>query len=105
MKNQIIVLILLAICSVPVYSQASDAALRLVSDRDRNGRDPSGKLQVLSSAEHLSRGQVYFDNRQFPEAREHFKIIFEQYPGDAAVAPALLMTGRSFMWERQYASA
>jgi soluble lytic murein transglycosylase len=87
------------------FSQSSDAALRGVTEKDRVGRTGDGKLMSLSAAEHFSRGKTYFDNRQFPESREHFSKILELYPNDANLAGALFMTGRSYYWERDYARA
>lgn len=87
-----------------VYSQ-SDAALRSVIEKDRSDRDARGKLMTLSAAEHLSRGKIYFDNRHFPESREHFQKIFDNFGGDVAMSGALFMTGRSYYWERAYDKA
>ena len=78
-----------------VYSQ-SDAALRAVIEKDRADRDARGKLVTLTAAEHLSRGKIYFDNRHFPESREHFQKIFDNFATDAAMSGALFMTGRSY---------
>lgn len=86
-------------------AQASDAALRAVIEKDRASRDASGKLITLTAAEHLSRGQIYFDNRQFPQSREHFSKILDLFPNDPAMSGALFMTGRSYYWEREYAKA
>ena len=58
---------------------------------------------TLSASEHLSRGRIYFDNRQFPQAREHFQKILDNFPNDDSMASALFMTGRSYYWERSYA--
>lgn len=87
-----------------VYSQ-SDAALRQVIEKDRATRDARGKLVTLTAAEHLSRGKIYFDNRHFPESREHFQKIFDNFASDAAMSGALFMTGRSYYWERAYDKA
>ena len=87
------------------FCQQSDSALRGVSERDKNGRSSDGKMPTLTAAEHLFRGQTYFDNRQFPQAREHFQKIFDNYPADPAMSGALFMTGRSYYWEREYAKA
>ncbi len=86
-------------------AQASDAALRGVVERDRSSRDSSGKLLTLTAAEHLSRGETYFVNRQFPQSREHFSKILDLYPTDPAMSGAVFMTGRSYYWERAYARA
>ena len=82
-------------------AQASDAALKAVIEKDRTSRDSSGKLITLTAAEHLSRGQVYFDNRQFPQSREHFSKILDLYPNDPAMSGALYLTGRAYDLERE----
>ncbi|MGB7203053.1 MAG: transglycosylase SLT domain-containing protein [Pyrinomonadaceae bacterium] len=92
------------ILSAFVYSQ-SDAALRQVIEKDRSTRDARGKLVTLTAAEHLIRGKIYFDNRHFPESREHFQKIFDNFSTDAAMSGALFMTGRSYYWERAYDKA
>ena len=88
-----------------MMAQASDVALRAVIEKDKASRDASGKLITLTAAEHLSRGQIYFDNRQFPQSREHFTKILDLFPNDPAMSGALFMTGRSYYWEREYAKA
>ena len=87
------------------FSQVSDAALKGVVEKDKLSRGSDGKLATLTAAEHLERGRAYFDNRQFPQSREHFQKIFDNYSTDAAMSGALFMTGRSYYWERQYAKA
>jgi soluble lytic murein transglycosylase len=86
------------------YSQ-SDAALRQVIEKDRATRDARGKLVTLTAGEHLIRGKIYFDNRHFPESREHFQKIFDNFATDATMSGALFMTGRSYYWERSYDKA
>jgi TolA-binding protein len=88
-----------------MLAQASDVALRSVIEKDKASRDAGGKLITLTAAEHLSRGQIYFDNRQFPQSREHFSKILDLFPNDPAMSGALFMTGRSYYWEREYARA
>ena len=104
MKHIRIILVSLLLCSA-AFCQQSDSALRGVSGKDRSSRGKDNKLPTLSAAEHLLRGQTYFDNRQFPEAREHFQKIFDNYPTDPAMSTALFLTGRSYYWEREYAKA
>lgn len=105
MKHILAVAVVAFLLSVPAVPQQSDSALRSVAERDRASRSSDGTLQTLTAAEHLSRGQTYYDNRQFKEAREHFQKIFDNYPTDMAMAPALMLTGRTYMWEREYARA
>ncbi|MCC6824272.1 MAG: transglycosylase SLT domain-containing protein [Acidobacteria bacterium] len=87
-----------------LFAQASDASLKVVIEKDRSSRTADGRLMTLSAAEHLARGTVYFDNRSFPAAREHFQKIVDNYPNDPAISSALFMIGRSFYWERNYKS-
>lgn len=104
MKNLLTSIILLSLSTFAVC-QKSDASLRAVTLKDRSSRDARGGLPLLTASEHLERGKTYFDNRQFPQAREHFQQIFDHYATDPAMAPALFMTGRSYYWEREYERA
>lgn len=76
------ILALIVFTSGLAYSQASDAALKTVVDKDRSSRSADGKLMTLPAGEHLARGTVYFDNRSFVQAREHFQKILDNYPND-----------------------
>lgn len=86
-------------------AQNSDAALSRVASADLSSRDQSGMLRTLSAAEHLSRAEVYSSNRLFPQAREHWQKVFDNYPTDPGVPKALFGTARSYMWEREYEKA
>lgn len=88
-----------------VAQTQSDAALRRVTEQDRASRDASGKLPLLSAAEHLLRADVYSTNRLFPQAREHWMMYLANYPTDDGMPKALFGMARSFMWERQYDKA
>ncbi len=102
MKN-LLAIVFATVCFVVTMSaQASDAALKAVIEKDRSARSADGKLQTLSAAEHLARGTVYFDNRSFPQAREHFAKIIDIYASEPQLGSALWMTGRSYYWERDY---
>lgn len=84
----------------------SDASLARVTSQDKSVRNEKGEIPLLSMQEHLYRGEVYMANRHFPEAREHWKKIIENYSSDdAAMAKALFGMGRSYMWEREYQKA
>lgn len=98
-------ILVLTCFSLITFGQSSDAALRRAMDADKNSRDASGRLQTLSAAEHLGRAEAYSANRLFPEAREHWQKVFENYPDDAGIPKALFGTARSFMWERKYSDA
>ena len=99
--------VLLALFAIPAlaFPQSSDVALRRITEADRTSRNASGKLPVLSAAEHLSRAQTYMDNRLFPQAREHWAMVLANYPEDAGIPKALFGTARSYMWERDYDKA
>ncbi len=99
----IVILIVLACnCAAQVYT---DATLVRVREQDRASRDTSGKLPTISAAEHGYRAEVYSTNRAFPEAREHWQKILDNYPNDAGMPKTLLGIGRSYMWERKYEQA
>ena len=105
MKKSIVAAAFVALSVPVVFGQASDAALRRVTGADVSSRDASGKLETLSAAEHLSRAQTYADNRLFPQAREHWQKVFDNYPNDPGIPKALFGTARSYMWEREYGKA
>ncbi len=97
-------LIILAVATL-LGAQTSDAALRRVTQLDADQRDAAGKLPTLSAAEHLSRAETYMANRLFPQAREHWQKVFDNYPNDAGIPKAFFGTARSYMWERDYDKA
>jgi soluble lytic murein transglycosylase-like protein len=102
------ILVLSFVVLVSVFSaiaQTSDAALRRAIDADKAIRGAAGKLPTLSAGEHLSRAEAYSANRLFPEAREHWQKVLDNYPEDPGVPKALFGTARSYMWERKYADA
>jgi len=105
MKNLIAIISLTFLLSVVSFSQQSDAALRTVIEKDKMSRALDGNLVTLTAAEHLYRGQTYFENRLFPQSREHFQKILDLFPAEPAMSGALFMTGRSYYWEREYAKA
>lgn len=106
MKKIITTIAFLFAFSIVSFAQSSDAALRAVREKDIVSRDMSGKLQTLSAAEHLYRAEAYSSNRLFPQAREHWQIIVDNYAADAAAMPKTLFgIARSYMWERQYEKA
>ena len=96
---------LLALFAFTAIGQTSDAALRRITESDNAAKAVSGKLPVLSAAEHLSRAETYMANRLFPQAREHWAIVMREYPEDAGITKALFGTARSYMWEREYGKA
>ena len=105
MKNLLTAFAALAILVSAAFSQTSDAALRRAISLDADQRDSSGKLPTLEASEHLSRAETYMANRMFPQAREHWQKVLDNYPTDAGIAKAYFGTARSYMWERQYDKA
>src|SRR5688500_2848823 len=105
MKTLLTTLIALLVLVSSPLAQTSDAALRRAMRLDADQRDTGGKLPTLEAAEHLSRAETYMANRLFPNAREHWQKIFDNYPDDAGITKALFGTARSYMWERQYEKA
>ena len=89
----------------PVMGQRSDAALRRYMDQDAAARSGSGQLPLLSAGEHHARAEAYSSNRLFPQAREHWQKILDNYPNDPLMPKVLLGVGRSYMWERDYQKA
>ena len=105
MKHLLLTAAAVFITVFAVTAQSSDAALRRAIRLDDSQREASGKLPTLSAAEHLARAEAYSANRHFPEAREHWQKVFDNYPNDAGMPKALFGTARSYMWEKDYAKA
>jgi soluble lytic murein transglycosylase len=105
MKTLLIRLTSILILATSTLAQQSDSALRRVTQLDAGSRTAGNQLPTLSAAEHLSRAETYMANRLFPEAREHWQKVFDNYPNDAGIPKALFGTARSYMWERQYDKA
>ncbi len=102
MKTIISLIAFLIVLSIVTVAQ-SDSALKLAIEQDKMSRDAQGKLLTLTVAEHLTRGDVYMGNRQFPEAREHWQKILDNYSSDTNAMPrALFGMARALMWQRQY---
>ena len=106
MKQIIITVAVLLAFSIVSFAQSSDSVLRSVIEKDQTNRNAQGKLLTLPVGEHLSRAETYMSNRLFPQAREHWQQIIDNYPTDAAAMPKTLFgIARSYMWERQYEKA
>lgn len=104
MKTSLTTLFLILLTASIAFCQQSDAALRRAMRLDSDQR-VEGKLPTLDAAEHIARGEAYMSNRLFPEAREHWMKIIENYPEHPGMSKALFGMGRSYMWERQYDKA
>ena len=105
MKIHLIRLASILILSTSALAQQSDSSLRRVTRLDAGSRTAGNQLPTLSAAEHLARAETYMANRLFPEAREHWQKVFDNYPNDAGIPKALFGTARSYMWEREYDKA
>ena len=93
------------LCTIASCAQSSDSSLRNVTSKDRSNRSANGGLLPLTAEEHAARGRVYLENRHFPEAREHFQLIIDNFPDAPEMSYALMGMGRSLMWERAYDKA
>lgn len=93
------------LCTIASCAQSSDGVLRNVTDKDRSNRSADGDLLKLTASEHAARGRVYLDNRHFPEAREHFQLIIDNFSAAPEMSLPLMGMGRSLMWERSYDKA
>ena len=87
------------------FSQTSDAALQRAIAADKAAKAATGKLPLMAASDHLSRAEAYSANRLFPEAREHWDLVFANYPDDPGIPHALFLTARSYMWEKDYSKA
>ncbi len=106
MKKFPILTAILFVLSFGIFAQTyNDTALARVIAQDAGNRDASGKLQTLTAAEHIYRADVYSANRHFPEAREHWQKVLDNYPNDENMPKVLFGMARSFMWERDYQQA
>lgn len=105
MKHLFLIAAIVIFFAGAAYSQRSDAMLKKISEEDAASRDGSGALRLLSAAEHTLRASVYSSNRHFPEAREHWMKLIENYPNDGAIPAALFGIARSYMWEQKYQMA
>lgn len=105
MKKQFLAAALAALFSSVLSAQQSDAALRRAIADDIDSRGANGKLMTLPAAVHLARAETYSSNRMFPQAREHWRQVLDNYPDDAGTPKALFGTARSYMWEKKYETA
>lgn len=93
------------LCFTVSTQTVTDGDLKAVKQLDSQDRDAKGNLKTLPAEDHIRRGFVYLDNRQFPAAREHFSRVIDAYPTDPLLSRALFGLARSFMWEKRYVSA
>lgn len=94
-----------ATASLLKFQVQGDDALAVVRRTDSAGRGADGKLPQLTAEEHMRRAAVYFANRAFTEAREHWQTLITRYPTDQNVPAALFSTGRSFFQQQRYRDA
>ena len=106
MNKIILSIAIIFIFSFNLFAQTyGDATLAQIREKDKTSRDAKGKLNTLSAAEHAYRADVYSSNRVFPNAREHWQKLIENYPNDVNLPKAYMGIGRSYMWEREYSLA
>lgn len=106
MRKKFIPILIVLLVATNLYAQTyNDSVLADVTAKDRTSRSAKGLLNLLSASEHFYRADVYMSNRQFAQAREHWRKILDNYPRDINVPKALFGMGRSNMWERRYQTA
>jgi soluble lytic murein transglycosylase len=106
MQKLLALALLTAVACTSSHTQSvNDAMLRKITDADNQQKGVTGEIPDLSLAEHLQRAEAYSSNRLFPQARAHWQKVLDRFPDDPSVARALFGIGRSYMWERQYATA
>lgn len=106
MKKLFFISAALSILGLSGFAQTyNDSALSRVIIEDRSTRDSTKALQTLPVGTHIYRADVYMANRHFPEAREHWQKVLENYSTDANVPKTLFGIGRSYMWERNFEKA
>ena len=97
--------LVLAVGSVVDAQRPSDNSLEAVKASDRMDRTAKAKTIQLSIAEHMRRAGIYFANRAFAAAREHWQAVIDAYPNDSNIAAALYGMARSYYQERRYEDA
>ncbi len=85
--------------SLPNPAQPDDFALTAVKGLDflDGGKENVGKkAPQLTDVEHLRRASVYQFNRDFVDARLHYRAILENHPESGVVPDAMYQIGRGF---------
>jgi soluble lytic murein transglycosylase len=59
----------------------------------------------LTEYDHLNRARIYMFNRRFPEAREHWIALTEQFPSSKYKPEALFQGGRTYYLESNFDEA
>lgn len=79
-------------------AQPDDFALAAVIELDRldAGTEFGVKAPELTELIHLQRAQIYQFNRDFTDARLHYRAIAERFPASGFVPDALFQIGRGF---------
>jgi soluble lytic murein transglycosylase len=93
---------------LPNAAQPDDFALAGVRGLDEldGGTENFGKnVPQLTDTEHFRRAFIYQFNRNFPQARLHYRAIVERFPQSENVPDALFQTGRGFTQENNYNEA
>ncbi|MGI8495238.1 MAG: transglycosylase SLT domain-containing protein, partial [Pyrinomonadaceae bacterium] len=96
------------VTELPNASQPDDFALAGVKGLDELevGRENFGKIVApLDAFEHFRRASIYQFNRDFAEARLHFKSLVEHFPQSPNFADALYQIGRGYAQEKNYNEA
>lgn len=94
---------------LPNAGQPDDFALEAVRGLDRLDAQKAGDAGKIAPqiayAEHYRRAQIYQFNRDFNDARLHFRALNERFPASPNAPFALLQIGRGFALENNFADA
>lgn len=88
-------------------AQPDDYALAAVKGLDildgwKEGSDTAPKL---ADAEHLRRARIYQFNRDFRDARMHYRAIIDNYPASENIPDATYNVGRCYTLDTNYSEA
>ena len=61
--------------------------------------------RTLTEYDQLARARIYMFNRRFPEAREHWTALTEQFPSSKYKPEAMFQAGRTFYLENSFDDA
>jgi soluble lytic murein transglycosylase len=96
------------ITTLPNATQPDDYALEAAKGLDEIevGKENFGKnVSEISDTEHFKRAFIYYFNRDFPDARLHYKAIVEKFPNSTLIAESMYQIGRTYILELNYNEA
>jgi soluble lytic murein transglycosylase len=93
---------------MPNPAQPDDFALAAAKGLDLldvGGENFGKEVAKLADTEHLRRASIYQFNRDFNDARLHYKAIIENYPESGIVPDAVFQIGRGYMQQGEFVDA